>query len=360
MLLTFLDKIDVFFDRRFLVTYWGPAFIGVGILISFIAAAYGVAEAIEWWNELDAIQQLWFGIGVLLSVTATAYLFQAVSLTIISQYSGYHVSKRLRQWAIRDQERLINRTSPDERDYRFPRNRALLRPTQLGNIIASAEEHSWRIYRLHTPQWWDRLTPMLPEAFRTKIDDALAPLLALLNLSAIFALWAVISLVITLLSILSTVMSKTLGETITVLAPQQKTFLFSFTVGLLLSYLFYQIAIEQAMRYANLIRVSFDLYRHEILKQMRIPIPDNLVAERELWEALNLWIRYSTPPWTGLPPALPAEPSPLARPFFYDTHKIDKEGDQVSSNTPPGVQVNVVIAHTVDTLDVRPAQDEVL
>ena len=35
----------------------------------------------------------------------------------------------------------------------------------------------------------------------------------------------------------------------------------------------------------------------EILKQMNIPIPNHPIKERQLWDKLNAWHYYYTPPW---------------------------------------------------------------
>ena len=47
-----------------------------------------------------------------------------------------------------------------------------------------------------------------------------------------------------------------------------------------------------------MLRTAFDLYRHSILEQMHIPIPNNLVEERLLWAALNQLVGRYVMPWT--------------------------------------------------------------
>ena len=56
-------------------------------------------------------------------------------------------------------------------------------------------------------------------------------------------------------------------------------------IGLLLAWGLYRASVLQAVNYSSFLRVAFDLYRFNILKQMHIPLPPNLQAERELWDA---------------------------------------------------------------------------
>jgi hypothetical protein len=49
----------------------------------------------------------------------------------------------------------------------------------------------------------------------------------------------------------------------------------------------YQAATNQAMEVSGQIRVAFNLYRHEILKQLGLDVPATAVAERALWQTLT-------------------------------------------------------------------------
>jgi len=64
-------------------------------------------------------------------------------------------------------------------------------------------------------------------------------------------------------------------------------FVFTFVGGLLLARLCYYAALGPAGGYGNLVRVAFDFYRADILKQMRIELPPDRVHERLLWKHLT-------------------------------------------------------------------------
>jgi hypothetical protein len=132
------------------------------------------------------------------------------------------------------------------------------------------------------------------------VDTALTPVLTMLNLSMILTVLA-------------------LGGGITVLLVHQSWWLSAavFFGGLLLARVCYLAAVSQAVDYGESVRVAFDLYRHDILKQMHIPLPDNLFNERLLWDKLNTWLYSYAPPWE-IDTVNAAQP---ADPFYNDTHQ---------------------------------------
>ena len=244
------------------------------------------------------------GIGGLLAITPLAYLLDALTTPLVRIYEGYWPKGRLTEWAHNRQQKAAKAAIDNNYAafyYNFPRDPALLRPTRLGNVFAATEDYPYQLYRLNSVIWWPRLTTLLPETFRSQLDNFFVPVVTLLNLGTIFTLLA-------------------LGCGITVLFVYVDWWLLvpSCVIGLLLARACYSAAVNQAMNYGKMVRVAFDHYRHEILKQMHLSAPDNLVDERLLWDSLNTWIYYYIPPWE----AKTATKMPqLARPFYYDTHQ---------------------------------------
>jgi hypothetical protein len=116
----------------------------------------------------------------------------------------------------------------------------------------------------------------------------------------------------------------TLGGGVTLLLAHWHWWLVAlvFVGGLALAYTCYRAAVNQALDYGQLVRVAFDFYRHEILKQMHLSVPDNLVEERYLWEALTNWVCDFVPPWEG---DAVAHVTRLSSPLYYDTHLQNKK-----------------------------------
>lgn len=300
MVAAFLDKVGGWFDRRFLLAYWSPAFLAMGIIGGLVILTQGPSIVFGWWSKLDGEEQIVLGIGSLLTVTLFAYVLDAFTASLVRLFEGYWSWRRVTLLATHRQLARKARIKNSLHAVYFPRNSKLLKPTRLGNILVSAEEYPYQLYRLDAVVWWPRLVSLLPDTFRSQLDTALTPMIALLNLSMLL-----ISIALG-------------GGSILLLIGYGWMCLFTFIGGIALARACYIAACNQALDYGQLVRVAFDFYRQDILKQMHIPIPDNLVEERLLWDALNAMTYGYTLPWEA---EVAAQTSRLARPFYYDAHQ---------------------------------------
>jgi hypothetical protein len=312
MLGTFLDKMSSFFDQRFMIACWTPIFIGLSLVAGVLGVLLGPVVAFGWWVKLGGPDQALLIGGALLGITLLGYLLVALTLPLVRLYEGYWSEGPLTQLARARQKQALKRAgNSPARDRNFPRNSKLLKPTRLGNLLATAEEYSYEQYRLDAVVWWPRLATLLPEDFRSQVDTALTPILTMLNLSMILSLLTV------------------LGGMAALLVGQHWWLGVVIIIGgLLLARICYLAAVSQVWDYCILVRVAFDLYRHEVLKQMHIPLPDNLVEERFLWKSLNRWIDQYKPPWEE-------NDAPRPKPFYYDIHQTT-----TSSSQPGGARNN--------------------
>ena len=57
--------------------------------------------------------------------------------------------------------------------------------------------------------------------------------------------------------------------------------------GLLLAWVCYRAAIREGEEASRHLHAAFDLYRHKILIQMELDIPEDGAAERALWQRLT-------------------------------------------------------------------------
>lgn len=276
-----------------------------------------MAAVVVAWARLTAALQAVLALTALISVTVLAFLLQAVTTPIVRFFEGYWPlrwqklitrGRTAHQARAGELEKATDKSSYRARYFGYPRDEDLLLPTRLGNTLRAAEEYAYQTYRMDTVLWWPRLSTLLPESYGKQLDAALTPMLALLNLSALLGVLALgggSGLVIT----------HRLGQ-----AQPLWLFLLVWAGGLLLAWLSYLAANSQAAAYGDLIRVAFDLHRHKVLEAMHIPRPTTLRDEYYLWDKLNQWIYYYTPPWEiGWPPD-PAQ-APTTDPFKYDTHK---------------------------------------
>ena len=283
LLPTFLDKLSGLLDRRFVEAHWAPVFLFFALLLLTAVTIYSPAEALDWWGGRDATSKALVAFGTLFLITVFAYLLSAFSNMLAALYTGYWLKRFLRvplltflkKWAEARQE--ARRIASGDYEY-YSRYEGRVTATRLGNVLTSAYDYALYTYGIEGVTWWPRLTAVMPDAIRARVNSALTPLTALLNLCTLL-------------------ISLTLLSAIAILALDDRPWIFAlfFIVGVLVSYAFYLGGVRQAAEVGTLVRTSYDLYRHEILKQMHIPVPHGASAERTLWEGLNAWVREDMP-----------------------------------------------------------------
>jgi hypothetical protein len=275
-------------DPKFLISYWVPALVATFGSVGLIAILVGPEFLDVWADDLDAVEQILFG-AVLLGVASVLSLcLKALRRPIMMLFAGEILPHPVGNWACGRQRRAKLRVeqavlAADESDIDFslrqnrrtlervfPQGSEHVRPTRFGNVMANLEEHSAFVHGMDHWLWWPRLAPLLPDTMSEIVASELANTTGLLNLSLV---WAAIALV-------GAAVFGVAGElwtaTIAVLAG-----------GLLLSWLSYQAAVAEGAESGRNFHAAYDLYRHEILKQMELEIPGDREAERALWKRLS-------------------------------------------------------------------------
>jgi hypothetical protein len=275
-------------DSKFLIAFWLPALVSVFAGVGVSALLAGPALVDFWANNLDSVEQILLG-AVLLGLTTVLALFlKAAGRPIILLFSGGILPPPVAEWAARRQ-----RTVKEQAEHRvlagdaqdphfviqhkrrvfeqgFPQHAAHVKPTRFGNMMACWEDHATFVHGMDHWLWWPRLLPLLPEAMSERAASEVASTVGLLNLSLV---WAVTALGgAALLGVAGGFW--TTAHTVLL-------------VGLLLSYLCYRAAVYQGTEAGRHVHAAFDLYRHEILKQMDLDVPDDREAETALWLALS-------------------------------------------------------------------------
>ena len=136
--------------------------------------------------------------------------------------------------------------------------------------MANLEEHPASVHGMDHWLWWPRLAPILPDVMMGIVASELANTTGLLNLSLV---WAVIALA----------GAAVLG----VVGGLWTTAIAVLVGGMLLSWVSYRAAVAEGAEAGRSLHAAFDLYRHEILKQMELEVPSDRAAERALWNRLT-------------------------------------------------------------------------
>jgi hypothetical protein len=298
-------------DSKFLTAYWLPAFVAVFGWFGILTVIVGPSRMEDWVYNLGSVEQTIAVLVILLAITMAAFVLRALSRPISEAFAGAALPKPVADWSARAQRRAKTRiaraleaapgadASSDSAqqvrrwlDRVYPTDDADVQPTLLGNVFATAAEYPQLVYTMQGLLWWPRLVPLVPGAFSDMLGGAQAPMMALLNLCIVFASLALGG-----------------GLVLALAGGHWVAALVTLVGGLVLARLCYRAAVSQAAELGSMLRVGFDLYRHEILRQMDLEIPTDLDAERAIWHRL-------TAQMIGLPleqpagsdaPAAPAE-----------------------------------------------------
>lgn len=155
----------------------------------------------------------------------------------------------------------------------YPSKLDRILPTRLGNIIKAAEEYpaDEGRYGIDAVFFWPRLIAVVPDAARGDLSDARASMALLLNVSTLAFLLGVGSFTALAAAMLH----------------PAAAFWACGAGGLVLAALAYRSALAPGRIYAELVRAAFDLYRVDLLNQLKFGLPDSLTEERALWQNLG-------------------------------------------------------------------------
>lgn len=289
MLSSALGALTDHVDSKFLTAYWLPAFVATLGGLGLLAALMGQERIDDWVYGLDSVEQSLAVLILLLAMTMLAFVLRALTRPIVEIFTGELLPRAVAGWSTRGQLAIKHTTeqvlgvSPDgppvsatasqaslTLNRAFPRDDAATKPTRFGNVLAAAADHPWLAYAMNGTLWWPRLTPLLPSCFQNMLGGALAPMMALLNLSVVF-----FALALAAVAVLGLVGTQWIAAGAVLV------------VGSLLSWLCYRAAVSQAMELSSMLRVAFDLYRQDILRQWNLEIPGDVTAERALWLKLT-------------------------------------------------------------------------
>ena len=155
-------------------------------------------------------------------------------------------------------------------DQAVPLQSKHMKPTLFGNMMANLEDHTYVVHGMDYRLWWPRLAPLLPDTMRDIVASESANMTGLLNLSLVWALLGVGG-------------AAALG----LIGSRWGTAVAVLVVGLLLSWMSYRAAIREGAEASRHLHAAFDLYRHEILKQLELDVPGDAETERALWQRLT-------------------------------------------------------------------------
>jgi hypothetical protein len=274
--------------RRFLLNTFFPSLIFWVLLLAVASAGRGdnLFEVAKSWNQQDPAFKTIQIIIFISWVTFFSSILASQLTAILRFYEGYwncstleNIGKRWYKARHEEIDKKID-AEPENPCYQeiylhYPprKQREQVMPTRLGNILKNAELYPKQRYKIDAVLIWPRLYHLFPDRFIQAIAEAKSSLEFMLVLSSLSGLFALLSGIYTL-----------------IVGAVWWLFLLCLWGGLLIAWLAYQGAKDGAILYAHQVKTAFDLYRNDLLKQMRLPLPKTVKDEQEEWDALSKFL----------------------------------------------------------------------
>jgi hypothetical protein len=184
----------------------------------------------------------------------------------------------------------------------FPPEGKTVLPTQYGNTLRAAETYSAVRYGLDAVLIWPRLLHVIPSNHYERIDETHHQLAFFINCSFLSLVFAALCLFssgfqyaiyrLAAMGQSSPVYFISIDLSSKVYQQRAILYLVVFIAALFSFWLFYRMSISLAQQYGNMYRGAFDLFRFELLKQLRQPLPQDSEDEWDTWRKISEFMMY--------------------------------------------------------------------
>lgn len=291
-----LDRFASILHRRFMLVSFLPVLIFTGGMILLVLVVSNVSgSALHWWSHLPGSLQIIAILSALATIWLAAGFMDSQSRNLIQLFEGYPLGRtvplihdRMKAWhlALKDLAtsgdnndeyaaavELLGRSVVEQSDrfaeetyVLYPESDANILPTRLGNVLRAAEDHSEMRYNIDYLIIWPRLAHMCSDRFMEEYEDARAKLEFLLVVATLAGLFGFAG-----------------GILLLVFAAPPVAFAATVLGSAGLAWLAYTSAVHAAVEYGEKMRASIDLYRLDLLQQLRYPAPRTLAEEQLYW-----------------------------------------------------------------------------
>jgi hypothetical protein len=275
------DKVTGLFDSQLLL---GGVFPTLALMLAVGALITGV-EGSGWtwvddvWTDKPAGRQIVVAVGAVAAVIIVGYVVMSSVVLITQLFEGYRGPAAWLDVLFRGHLRAYRKGSDRDGTHFHPRDDKDALPTTLGNALRAAELYPRDTYGMDAVVLWPRLSSVAPAEQLKAVQAARAPLDLLVIVAFYSFAYAIFAAVY--------VAVRHGGRLTLVLAVGS-------AVGL--GILCYFASVQAAIAYGDQVRSVFDNYRFDLLKQLRLPLPNSVVEERRLWSEVNELVRSGSPP----------------------------------------------------------------
>lgn len=205
-------------------------------------------------------------------------------------------------------DRYVQKSHNLKAEYRqdYPPQPQYIMPTRFGNILRAAEHYPEERYKMNAVTAWPRLIYAIDPDYYNQIDQSNNGLAFVVNSMVLSALLALMCLIASIHQFM--VWGLTKSYEISLNSPQVLVeFGWLYLGGVVffmgVAYFFYNASLPAAKQYGNMIRSAYDLFRFDLRKQLRLPLPADSDEDRQSWERWSEFVAVGD----DMPMALPFE-----------------------------------------------------
>lgn len=232
---------------------------------------------------------------VISSTLLLSYTLYAFNFPLIRFFEGYKFQEDflfsiLLKWSYSREIKRFRRMESGEgrRDRDFPSKEALFLPTRIGNVIKSFEEYPKTRYGMDTIALWSRLVPVLKD--KEFLDYVLQE-------KSVFDFLLNMCLVTSILGIELAYRSIYLHQWIAIPLISGLTYL--------ILRILYEGTYIAARQWGTVVRVAFDLYRHDLAKWLSLRPASTFQEEWDRWDAISHFFLYHKPSYRSFDEFIP-------------------------------------------------------
>jgi hypothetical protein len=289
------------FGRNFVVGYFLPTalFVTASALLFLLFMPQAALDATELAEQL---QSVWTVSAAVFGTWALSILLMLLNRGLIRALEGYGFLAKtpFRTWQLRRFDRLQKEITETTEQYKvevreqgqvspqaeeryaklllkrredFPMERKHVLAASFGNVIRAFETYSRAMYGLDAIPAWPRIIAVVPDDFRETLNSAKAQVDFAVNT-------VYLALIVAIQYVAYAVTTRSAPMTWIPL------------VALAVTFLAYRFAVSSAREWGEHVKAVFDLYRHALLKQMGLEIPESWEDERQCWQEISRSFLY--------------------------------------------------------------------
>ncbi|MEV1005017.1 hypothetical protein [Nonomuraea sp. NPDC050202] len=284
MLGTALKETTGLFERRFLLNALLPALVLIGLCGAVVVGStVGPQTGLAVWNRQDPLLKALCSVAFAAVVVLIATWLSGLTAPLLRWYEG-DWNRRPWRWLAGAGRRwhtgVFSRLRPEDLGHYqrlyagYPPDAEEVMPTRLGNILKNAALYPEERYGIDAALVWPRLYPLIPADHRATLAAARADLEFFLTVSGLAAFFSTAS-----------------GLFLLAAGAPAGLFLLCHAGGAAVALLSYVCALGPARLYGEHVKVTFDVYRGDLLKHLGHEVSSE-DEEWVMWEALaKQWYR---------------------------------------------------------------------